>query len=402
MSLLRHWRLVGLALVLLLLVIWRLRPTPLEVQTAKVSMGPLRETIDQEGQTRVRDRYVVAAPVPGRLARVLFRAGDSVGQGQVVAWLEPAPLDARTRREASARVAAAEDALQAANAAVLAAQAALNQAERSRARAESLATQGHLAPAAREDAQLLATTRRRELEAATSRAETAAHDVETARGALLASSPASSSPGARSPVRAPASGRVLRLLEESERVLPAGTPILEVGDPGRLEIVSDLLSTDAVKVRAGDTMLVEEWGGEGALHARVRLVEPSGFTKVSALGVEEQRVNVVADLVDSPGPLGDRFRVEARVVLWGSDRVLKLPVSALTRQGEAWAAFVVEAGRARLRPVTLGHRGAFEAEVTSGLREGDEVVAYPSDLIREGVRIRGRPQPQAANGQDPA
>jgi HlyD family secretion protein len=249
-----------------------------------------------------------------------------------------------------------------------------------------------VSPAAREDAQLLATTRRRELEAATSRAETAAHDVEIARGALLAASPASGSSGPRTDVRAPVSGRVLRVLEESERVLPAGTTILELGDPARLEIVSDLLSTDAVKVRPGDTMLVEEWGGDRPLRARVRLVEPSGFTKVSALGVEEQRVNVIADLVDSTGPLGDRFRVLARVVLWGSDRVLKVPVSALTRQGEGWAAFVVQGGRARSRPVTVGHRGAFEAEVTSGLREGEEVVAYPSDLIREGVRVRGRPR----------
>ena len=397
MSLPRHWRLYGIALALILLLVWRLRPTPLDVDTATVSVGPLRETIDQEGQTRVRDRYVVAAPVSGRLARVLFRAGDTVRQGETVAWLEPAPLDTRSRSEATARLGAAEDAREAANAAVRAAAAALDQAERALARAESLATQGHLAPAAREDAQLLATTRRRELEAATSRAQTAAHEVETARAALLAASPARASPGTRSAVRAPQSGRILRLLEESERVLPAGTPILELGDPGKLEIVSDLLSTDAVKVRAGDTMLVEDWGGDRPLRARVRLVEPSGFTKVSALGVEEQRVNVVADLVDSPGALGDRFRVEARVVLWGSDRALKVPVSALIRQGEAWAVFVVEGGRARSRPVTLGHRGSFEVEVASGLREGEEMIAYPSDLIRDGVRVRSRPGPQAAN-----
>jgi len=392
MSFPRHWRAYILALLALLLVLWRLRPKAVEVDTVLASVGPLRETIDQEGQTRVHDRYVVAAPVAGRLDRVLFRAGDAVRRGETVAWLKPAPLDVRSRQEAIARVAAAEDTRQAADAAVLAARAALEQAERARARAESLAAQGHVSPAAREDAQLLATTRRRELEAATSRAETAAHDVEIARGALLAASPASGSSGPRTDVRAPVSGRVLRVLEESERVLPAGTTILELGDPARLEIVSDLLSTDAVKVRPGDTMLVEEWGGDRPLRARVRLVEPSGFTKVSALGVEEQRVNVIADLVDSTGPLGDRFRVLARVVLWGSDRVLKVPVSALTRQGEGWAAFVVQGGRARSRPVTVGHRGAFEAEVTSGLREGEEVVAYPSDLIREGVRVRGRPR----------
>jgi HlyD family secretion protein len=390
MRLPRHWRLFALALLAILFLLWRLRPSVVEVDTVLVAVGPLRETIDQEGQTRVRDRYVVAAPVTGRLQRVLFRAGDAVERGETVAWLEPAPLDARTRREAVARVASAEDSKHAADAAVLAARAALDQAERGLARAESLAVQGHLAPAGREEAQLLATTRRRELEATTSRAETAAHDLETARGALLAASPTSGAPGARTVVRAPVSGRVLRLLEESERVLPAGTPILELGNPGHLEIVSDLLSTDAVKVRSGDTMLIEEWGGDRSLFARVRLVEPSAFTKISALGVEEQRVNVIADLVDAPGPLGDRFRVETRVVLWGSDRVLKVPLSALVRQGDAWAAFVVRGGRARSRPVTLGHRGAFEAEVTAGLREGEEVIAYPSDLIGDGTRVQGR------------
>ena len=393
MSLPRHWRLYLMALLVVAFVAWRLRPTAVEVDTTLVSVGPLRETIDQEGRTRVHDRYVVAAPVSGRLERVLFRAGDAVRRGETVAWLRPAPLDARSRQEATERAAAAEDARQAADAASLAARAAFNQAERTRVRAESLAAEGHLSPAAREDAQLLATTRRRELEAATARVETAAHEVEVARGALLAASPASSSAGARTAVRAPVSGRVLLLLEQSERVLPAGTTILELGDPGRLEIVSDLLSTDAVKVGPGDTVLVEGWGGDRALHARVRLVEPSGFTKVSALGVEEQRVNVIADLVDPPGPLGDRFRVLARVVLWGSDRVLKVPVSALVRQGEGWAAFVVQEGRARLRPVTVGHRGDFEAEVVSGLREGAEVIAYPSDLIREGVRVQGRVRP---------
>jgi len=393
MFLKRHWRPIALVLLAAALLIWRLSPTAITVDAVSVTVGPLRETLDQEGRTRVRDRYVVATPVSGRLERVLYRAGDLVRRGQTVAWLVPAPLDVRARREATSRVEAAEDARGSAEAAVLAARAALDQAERARARVESLAVHGHMAPSAREEAELLATIRKRELEVAGSRALTAGHEVEIARGALLAASPGSGGQGSRSPARAPETGRVLRLLEESERVLPAGTPIMELGDPARLEIVSDFLSTDAVKVRAGDTMLVEEWGGDHSLHARVRLVEPSGFTRVSALGVEEQRVNVIADLIDPPGPLGDRFRVETRVVLWGADQVLQVPVSALIRQGDGWVVFVIEGDRARLRQVTPGHRGAFAVEITSGLRDAEQVVSYPNDLIRAGTRVRARVRP---------
>jgi HlyD family secretion protein len=182
------------------------------------------------------------------------------------------------------------------------------------------------------------------------------------------------------------------LLEESERVILAGTPVLEVGDPARLEVVADLLSTDAVKVRPGDTVLVEEWGGGQTLRARVRMVEPSGFTKVSALGVEEQRVNVVADLTDPPGPLGDRYRVEVRVVLWGVAQALQVPLSALVRQGDAWTVFVVENGRARARQITPGHRGASDVEIVGGLEAGEPVIRYPSDLIRDGLRVRALPR----------
>lgn len=384
-----RWR-IGLAVAALAaLLVWRLRPRALDVETVTVQAGPLRETIDEDGETRVRERYVVAAPITGRLSRIRLRAGDSVRQGELVGWVEPAPLDARTRQQASAQVEAAEDARHAALAAASAAQAALEQAVRARARAESLAVQGHLPAAQLEETQLLETTRRREFEAAGARAESAGHDLERARATLLAATGEEPCPQCgRMALRAPASGRVLRLLEESERVVAAGTPILVVGDPGRLEIVSDLLSTDAVNVRPGDTVLVEEWGGARPLLARLRLVEPSGFTKVSALGVEEQRVNVIADFVDPPGALADGYRVEVRVVRWGASAVLKLPLSALVRQEDAWTVFAVAGGRARARVVELGHRGAFEAEVTRGVAAGDEVIRYPSALIRDGVRVR--------------
>jgi HlyD family secretion protein len=391
MKLTTRWR-VGLVLLgVLALLVWRLRPKETVVDTVPAARGPLRETVNEEGETRVHDRYVVAAPFAGRLTRVGLRAGDSVRRGETVAWLEPAPLDVRTQQQASAQVGSAEDALRAAEALVRAAQAALDQAVRGRLRADSLAAQGHLSPVQREEAELLETTRRRELDAAEARAETARHDLERARATLIAASSEESCRQCdRTPIRAPAGGRVLRLLEESERVVLAGTPVLEVGDPSRLEVVTDLLSTDAVKVKPGDTVLIEEWGGGQSLRARVRMVEPSGFTKVSALGVEEQRVNVIADLVDPPGPLGDRYRVEAQVVLWGAADVLKVPLSALVRRGDAWAVLAVREGRARLVPVTLGHRGEFEVELVEGLAGGEEIIRFPSDLIRDGTRVRAR------------
>lgn len=386
-----RWRAALAVLAVALLLFWWLRPKPQVVDLVPATRGPLRETVAEQGETRVRDRFVVAAPITGRLARARLRAGDSVRAGEVVGWLEPAPLDARARSEATAQMEAAVDARRAAETAVLAARAALEQAIRERRRADSLAAAGHLAPVRREEAELLEVTRRRDLEGAEARAESAVHNLERARAALLAASTDDPCPAcSRTAIRAPADGRVLRLLEESERVVAAGTPVLEVGNPAVLEVVTDLLSTDAVKVAPGDTALIGGWGGNRLLRARVRTVEPSGFTKVSALGVEEQRVKMVADLVDPPGALGDRYRVEVQVVLWGAPAVLQVPLSALVRRGEEWAVFVVADGRARLRPVILGHRGEFTVELRDGLAANEVVIRFPSDLIRDGIRVRGR------------
>lgn len=388
MPLARHWRRWALLLVIVVAVAWWVRPSALEVEGLVVATGPLRETVGEQGETRVVDRYVVAAPVTGQLRRMGLRAGDSVRRGQVVAEIEPAPLDTRERREAAAVLEGAVDAQRAADAAVLAANAALDQAMRSRTRAETLAAQGHLASADREAAELQETTLRRQVEAARANAETAAHAVDRARAALLAPSGASRAGTGRTRILAPVSGRILRLVEESERVVIAGMPVLEIGDPTRLEVVTQLLSTDAVRVQPGDTMLVTQWGGGDTLRARVRTVEPSGFTRISALGVEEQRVNVVGELLNAAGSLGDRYRVEAEVVLWGSADVLSVPLSALVRNDQGWSVFSVSGGRARLRPIGLGHRGAFAAEVVSGLATGDTVIRYPTELIHDGIRVR--------------
>jgi HlyD family secretion protein len=358
-----------------------LRPARVAVETARVTRGPMQVTVDEEGETRVRDRYVVTAPVAGRVARIPWREGDSVTTGRIVARLSPAPLDARAREAAQARVAEAEDAQRAAAATQAQARAALDQARRTAGRARELAAQGLLAPAEREQAELEESARTRELESAEFRARAAAHDVEVAQAAALGSGEGAIA------LRAPVCGQVLRIPETSERVVAAGTPLLELGDCGRLEIVADLLSSDAVKVKPGSAMLIEGWGG-GTLRGRLRVVEPSGFTKVSALGVEEQRVNVIGDFVDPTGALGDRYRVEVRIVVWEEPSVLQVPGSALVRVGDGWAVFVVTDDRARLRAVTVGHRTPFAAEVLQGLAPNDVVIRYPSDRVADGVRVR--------------
>jgi HlyD family secretion protein len=359
------------------------RPTPIPVEVAAVARGPLRVTIDEEGRTRVRDRYVVVAPATGRVARISLEEGAPVTRGMVVARLSAAPLDPRTRQEAVARVSAAEDAERAAGAAVSEARAALGQATRDRARAESLFAKHLLSPAQREAAALAETTAVRRLQAADFTAQAAAHDVEQVRAVIA---PAATGGTATLPLVSPVRGRVLRIPERSERVVAAGTPLLELGDPARLEIVVDLLSADAAKVRVGDRVLVTDWGGERPLEAHVRRVEPSGFTKVSALGVEEQRVNIIADLDETPPQLGDGYRVETQVVLW-EGTALKAPASALFQDGDQWRVFVARDGRVRSRAVQIGHRNPFEVEITDGLVAGDLVVRHPTDKLADGVRV---------------
>ncbi|HJQ66278.1 MAG TPA: efflux RND transporter periplasmic adaptor subunit [Gemmatimonadales bacterium] len=377
------WGSAGVAAAAFL--VYTLRPTSLSVDTATAAHGPLRVTIDDEGRTRVRDRYVVMAPVAGRVSRITLEEGSPVAPGTVVAELSAAPLDPRGRLEAAARLRAAEDAQRASVAAVTEARAALAQARRNRVRAESLFSMNALSVDQREQAALAETTAVQRVEAAEFRSQAAAHDVEQAR-ATVSTTRATGVLRLRAPVR----GRVLRIPEQSERVVAAGTPLLELGDPNRLEIVIDLLSEDAVKVQPGDRIIVDDWGGDHALEGHVRRVEPAGFTKVSALGIEEQRVNVVADLDETPPQLGDGYRVEARVVLWESASVLKVPGSALFQDGDGWAVFLVRDGRARRHVVQVGHRNALEVEITGGLSAGDAIVLHPTDKLADGVRVAAR------------
>jgi HlyD family secretion protein len=367
-----------------------LRPSPVRVEVARVRCGPMRVTIDAEGKTRARDRFVVAAPVSGRLARIDLHRGDAVRRDEVIARIEPlpmAPLDPRQLAEARARVATAEQLKHEADAVVEQARADCEQAGRELARAEKLIETGDVSRQDFERARNAALTCQQQIEAARYRFRAAASDVEVAKAALIAVERAGQS-GASAAVfvRAPVSGRVLRVAEESERVVTAGAPLVELSNPS-LEVVIEVLSVDAVKVRPGNPVLIEGWGGEQALKARVRLVEPSAFTKISALGVEEQRVNVIADFIEPDTPLGDGYRVESRIAIWETNEALKAPLNALFRSGQKWNAFVVENGVAKRREVETGHRSDFEVVILNGLREGESVIAHPSNLVADGVRV---------------
>jgi HlyD family secretion protein len=380
------------------LALW---PESQPVQTARVDRGAMRVTVDEDGVTRVRERFLVAAPVGGRLQRIEWEPGDTVRRGAVLARLEAAdaPLtDARVRAEWQA--------------AVRSAQAVRDQAtaERERARVTrdrlhlvlerqmELATAGAVARDSVDAARTAASTADAALAAADAAADRANHDVELARARLR--TPATD--GRVVPVLAPCDGVVLRRLRESETVVAAGEPLVELGDSSALEIVTDLLSSDAVKIATGAPVLVEDWGGEGALQGVVRRVEPAGFMKVSALGVEEQRVNVIVAFPDHiAGPLGDGYRTTVRIVAWSADNVVKVPMGSLFRHGSDWAVFVVERGRARLRDVSIGHRNDLDAEVLTGLASGDDVILYPPDTLVDGDRVRVAPATPARSPTDP-
>ena len=362
-----------------------LRPRPTVVEPGRVGRGPLEVAIEEEGQTRIHPRYVVAAPVTGRLAQLELDPGDRVAAEAVVARLTPAPLDAREREQAEARIAAAEAAGREADARVAEAAAAATQAASTLARYRELAAAGQLTAEQLERAATEEQRAARSLDAAQARASAARFEVASARSALL-----DAGAGATVEVRAPFAGSVLRLHEDSERVVPAGAPILELGDPRDLEVVVEVLSTDAVAIPAGAAMTVDVGGGR-RLAARVAEIEPAGFTKISPLGVEEQRVRVIGALDQPAAGVGDRFRIRARIVLWRGDDVLQAPAGAVFRAGEGWACYRIDGGRARWTPVEVGQRALEGVEIRAGLEAGALVVLYPGERLRDGARVRLAP-----------
>ena len=395
LRLLGNRRVLGSAATILGLIAIVSWPTTIQVDVAPIAPGALVVTIDEEGVTRVRERFVVAAPVSGRVLRIELEPGDRVKRGQVIARVRaetPPLLDARARAEAEAVVESARAALGRARAEQDRDKTTLDQARRDLDRLRSLAEVRIVARQELETRESGVSAAQETVNAAAFAVRAATSDLRRAEARLTPSR--AEAPGRVVGVKAPVNGVVLKRLRESETFVPAGDPLIEMGDDGQLEIVSDLLSTDAVRVRPGARAIVEQWGGETALAARVRRVEPSGFMKISALGVEEQRVNVVLDFVElSPSarsPLGDGYRVEVRVVVWEAPSVLRVPTSALFRHGEKWAVYVIDHGRARRTLLELGHQTGQYAQVVSGLAEGARVILHPGDTLVDGARVRER------------
>jgi HlyD family secretion protein len=392
----RLWISLGLgSAALIATFVWAFRPQPIPVETVEVRKGLFEQTIDEDGKTRVRERYVVSAPVAGRLARIRVRASDAVRAGAAIAELSPgAPsmIDARTARELSERVGAAVAGLEQARAKVARAEAALEQSQTDVTRQRQLQSDGFVAVAALDQAQLAAHMQGKELEATRFAQAGAAHDLRQARAALMRAREAGTTPrpGTVWPLESPVDGHVLRVLQESETVVGVGTPLLEIADPSQLEVVIDVLSTDGRRIAVGARVDIDAGGGP-RLAGRVLRVEPSAFTKVSALGVEEQRVNVIVDIVSPPDQwrgLGDQFRIDARIVVFERSDAVIAPVAALFRDGEQWAVYVAADGRAHKRRVKVGGRTSSDASIENGLAPGERVIAYPSDSVADGKWLK--------------
>lgn len=377
-------------------IVIALRDPPVSVEIGTISRGPLTVTIDDLGETRVSNLYVVAAPITGQLRRVPLKPGDqALARSTLLARIEPVepgPLDARTYAQAQASIRSLQAQLSASRSRVGEAQAELRLAERDFARAAELEERGFATKAGLDRARAARDRARSGVAAARQSASAVEQELASARATLLVSGSRAPGRGAVS-VTAPVSGYVLRVPQESERVVVAGTPLVEIGDPDRLELVTDLLSEDAVRVTPGAQVLIEAWGGSKPLKGKVRLVEPFGFTKISALGVEEQRVNVVIDFAeprDAWRRMGHGYRARVRIVTSSTPSTVKVPVSALFRSGNRWSLFLAEDGRARLVPVKVGRMNEEEAEIISGVKPGQQVILHPSDKIRDGVKVRER------------
>lgn len=382
----------GIAILAAIVIAYLPRPVPVDVECA--GRQQLEVTVEGDGKTRVRDRFVVAAPASGQLVRIDLEAGAHVDRGAALARIvapEPAVLDPRSRGEAIARLAGAQAQERQAGEAIRRARAVRDLAVREAQRTRTLLERGAITAAERDRAELTEQTAIADLAAAEQQIRIAAAAVAAERAILGTDERPQGAPRGEASVSvtAPAAGTVLRIMRDSEGPIAAGTPILELGDPHDLEIVVDVLSSDAARIPIGARVRIEDWGGDRPVSGTVRVVEPSAFTKVSALGIEEQRVNVVIVLAATPERLGDAFRVTAQIELWRGE-VLAVPTSALFRDHGAWAVYAIAAGHAVLRHVDIGHRGALDVEIARGLSEGDRVVIHPSDAVRDGVPVAAR------------
>lgn len=382
---------------ILSLLVWAFVPRATEVELATVSQGRFERTVQEDGKTRLRDRYVVSTPLSGRVARITLKQGDTVERDAPVATLwpqAPALLDQRTREEQAERIGAMEASVARAKANVARARAALEQARAELKRSEMLAQQGFVSPNQNETGRLTVNLRERELESAQQEMEAARHELDQSRVALRQYASGSDAAQQRPwQIKAPVSGQVLKVQQQSEGMVPAGTPLLELGDPTQLEVVVDILTEDAAQITPGTPVQLTGWGGPETLEGSVRLIEPAAFTKVSALGVEEQRVNAVIDIRSAPEKwraLGDGFKMDVRVLVQVVENAVKVPVSALFPVGARSALFVLEAGRARQREVEVAARNGTEAWVKSGLTPGTSVIVYPPTTLQDGSRVTSR------------
>ena len=378
-------------------LVWAFMPQALEVELASVSQGRFERSVQEDGKTRLRERYVISTPLTGRITRLNLKQGDPVQRNVSVATLwpvNPALLDERSRAEQTARIGAMQAAVARSHANVERANASLEQARIELKRSEALARQGFVSPNQNETGQLTVRLREQELEAARQEEDATRHELEQSRIALKTFSGSTSS-RQQGPyeIKAPVSGKVLKLLAQSEGVVLAGTPLMELGDPAQLEVVVDILTEDAAQIRPGTPVQMRNWGGAEVLQGRVRLIEPGAFTKVSALGVEEQRVNAIID-ISSPAELwqalGDGFKVDVRVLVQVIENAIKVPVSALFPVGARWGLFVLEQGHSRLRQVDVAARNGVEAWVKDGLASGTQVIVYPDSKLKDGDRVSGR------------
>jgi HlyD family secretion protein len=384
----------GLLALTLIATYWLLRAQPILVEVAAVKEQPFSVVVEEDGRTRVRDRFAVSAPLSGRVPRSPLRAGDPVKTGQTLATITPniSPLlDPRVRQELEERVGAAEAALAEANTLLERAKVLLTRARTDLDRTTQLRARGVVTAAQLEHDTFTFQAAERDVAASELRRHAAEHALQQARAALTRSGENEGTE--RFAVSSPIDGRVLKVIQESEAMVSLGAPLLELGDPAGLEVIVDLLTTDAALVQEGAKVSLERWGGPKALDARVRRVEPSGFTKISALGVEEQRVWVVIDIV-SPREawtnLGDGYRIDVKIVIDDMEKAIVVPIGALIRRGDAWQAFVVDGGRARLRTVKVSRRSGRFAAVDEGLGAGDTVIVYPPSALKDGSVIRMR------------
>lgn len=386
--------LLGVAL-LIGLVAWGLWPKPVVIETGMVARGPLTVRVSEEGKTRVRNRYVVAAPVAGKMSRVTLKPGDEVKAGEtvltVIAPAVPPLLDLRARAEAEALVSMREASRKRVAESLEATKAASKMAGTDLDRVRSVTRSGTVSASDRDRAEMEFSMKSAEVRAGDFSLQVADYELAQARAAL--ERPETATGGNSVEVTTPVSGRVLKVMQESETIVAPGTQILEVGDPADIEIEAEILSRDAVAIHPGDPVEIEQWGGEKPLTGRVRRVEPAAFTKISALGVEEQRVIVLSDLADFPESaksLGDRFRVEVRVAIWHADDVLFVPAGALFREGNQWKTFVFRDGKAALTTIGVGHTDGRFTEILSGISAGDEVLLHPPDTVKDGTTVTKR------------